>query len=58
MLLLRNQQVNVVEELRAEMFPHHMERLSDISYHSSSILGQIYDTVEAFKDEGVQETGW
>lgn len=49
--------MHVVEELRPEMFPHHMEKDPHYSYHSSSILGQIYDRVQAFKDEDVRETG-
>ncbi|KAL9141791.1 hypothetical protein ABFS82_14G127600 [Erythranthe guttata] len=43
--------VEVPNELRAEMFPHHMEKGINFSYHSSSILGQIYDRVKAFKNE-------
>ncbi|KAI3447029.1 hypothetical protein Pfo_003694 [Paulownia fortunei] len=45
--------VKVPNELRAEMFPHHMEKGPDVSYHSSSVLGQIYDRVQAFKNEAV-----
>ncbi|KAL0337362.1 UNVERIFIED_CONTAM: putative RNA-dependent RNA polymerase 5, partial [Sesamum calycinum] len=45
--------VKVPKGLRAEMYPHHMERGAEFSYRSSSILGQIYDTVQAFKNEAV-----
>ncbi|XP_034699033.1 probable RNA-dependent RNA polymerase 5 isoform X1 [Vitis riparia] len=41
--------VNVSKELKAEKFPHFMGRES--SYHSTSILGQIYDAVESFQPE-------
>ncbi|KAH6812754.1 hypothetical protein C2S51_021772 [Perilla frutescens var. frutescens] len=45
--------VDVSNDLRAEMFPHHMGKSSDISYCSSSILGKIYDTVQEFHDEAL-----
>ncbi|KAK6151840.1 hypothetical protein DH2020_014475 [Rehmannia glutinosa] len=45
--------VKVPQELKAEMYPHYMERWPDLSYHSSSILGQIYDRVIAYKNEAV-----
>ncbi|EYU30717.1 hypothetical protein MIMGU_mgv1a001145mg [Erythranthe guttata] len=45
--------VKVPEELRAEMYPHHMEKGSELSYHSSSVLGQIYDRVDALKNDFV-----
>ncbi|KAL8498318.1 hypothetical protein ACS0TY_021586 [Phlomoides rotata] len=48
--------VQVDEKLRPEMCPHHMEKNPDFSYHSSSILGQIYDRVHAYKDEAVLNT--
>lgn len=44
-------QVEIPDDLKAEMFPHHMEKWEDISYHSYSILGQIYDKVEAFRND-------
>ncbi|KAH6827518.1 hypothetical protein C2S53_007863 [Perilla frutescens var. hirtella] len=43
--------VDVPNDLRAEMFPHHMGKAPDISYRSSSILGKIYDSVLEFHDE-------
>ncbi|KAL3829924.1 hypothetical protein ACJIZ3_018726 [Penstemon smallii] len=42
--------VDVLKELKAEKYPHHMGKGGDLSYKSSSILGLIYDRVEAFKD--------
>ncbi|KAL3625438.1 hypothetical protein CASFOL_030892 [Castilleja foliolosa] len=48
--------VKVPKELKAEMFPHYMERKHDLSYHSSSVLGQIYDRVVAYKNELVLQT--
>ncbi|XP_058074196.1 probable RNA-dependent RNA polymerase 5 [Magnolia sinica] len=41
--------VEVPEELKAEKFPHYMEKHN--SYHSNSILGMIYDKVDSFKEE-------
>ena len=46
---LSAKQVNVPNELKAEKFPHFMGR--EDSYHSTSILGKIYDTVEHFQTE-------
>ncbi|KAL0374399.1 UNVERIFIED_CONTAM: putative RNA-dependent RNA polymerase 5 [Sesamum radiatum] len=45
--------VSFPKELRPEMYPHHMERGPEYSYHSMSILGRIYDMIEEFKDEVV-----
>lgn len=45
--------IKVPDELRAEMFPHHLERGHAFSYHSTSVLGQIYDTVQEFKNADV-----
>lgn len=41
--------VNVPNQLRAEFYPHFMER--DNSYHSTSILGMIYDKVNEMQHE-------
>ncbi|GER48842.1 RNA-dependent RNA polymerase family protein [Striga asiatica] len=49
--------VPVPDELKAELFPHHMERDPDISYESKSVLGQIYNTVVEYKASTVQENG-
>ncbi|XP_058206703.1 probable RNA-dependent RNA polymerase 5 isoform X2 [Rhododendron vialii] len=38
--------VVIPDELKAEKFPHYMGRAN--SYHSTSVLGLIYDTVEKF----------
>lgn len=48
-------QVIVPKELKAEKFPHFMGR--EPSYHSASILGQIYDTVESFQTERQRQKG-
>lgn len=54
-LSLFPKQVNVPKELKAEKFPHFMGR--EPSYHSASILGQIYDTVESFQTERQRQKG-
>ncbi|KAK2982311.1 hypothetical protein RJ640_027408 [Escallonia rubra] len=41
--------VEVPDELRAEMFPHYMERVS--KFQSTSVLGIIYDTVQLGQPE-------
>ncbi|XP_059431765.1 probable RNA-dependent RNA polymerase 5 [Corylus avellana] len=41
--------VEVPEELKADLFPHYMER--DNFYISTSILGVIYDTVKSYQSE-------
>ncbi|KAL6006093.1 hypothetical protein ACLOJK_040138 [Asimina triloba] len=41
--------VEVPKELKSEKFPHYLERCN--SYHSTSILGMIYDKVDSFVDE-------
>ncbi|KAI9128687.1 hypothetical protein K1719_000170 [Acacia pycnantha] len=41
--------VEVPQDLRAELYPHHMEK--DNSYTSSSILGLIYDEVNKYQHE-------
>ncbi|XP_058180590.1 probable RNA-dependent RNA polymerase 5 isoform X4 [Rhododendron vialii] len=40
----RNPEVVIPDELKAEKFPHYMGRTN--SYHSTSVLGPIYDTIE------------
>lgn len=50
------EQVEVPYELKAEKFPHYLERKN--SYHSTSILGLIYDTVEqSFQSEQLPAEG-
>ncbi|KAI8565472.1 hypothetical protein RHMOL_Rhmol03G0262000 [Rhododendron molle] len=44
MKVTMHQLVVIPDELKAEMFPHYMGRAN--SYHSTSVLGLIYDTVE------------
>lgn len=41
--------IEVPRELKAELFPHYMER--DNSFNSTSILGLIYDTVNKYQTE-------
>ncbi|XP_050269513.1 probable RNA-dependent RNA polymerase 5 [Quercus robur] len=43
------QKIEVPRELKAELFPHYMER--DNSFNSTSILGLIYDTVNKYQTE-------
>ncbi|XP_059431763.1 probable RNA-dependent RNA polymerase 3 isoform X2 [Corylus avellana] len=43
------QKIEVPKELKAELFPHYMER--EKSYTSTSILGLIYDKVESYQFE-------
>nr|AHL27588.1 RNA-dependent RNA polymerase 5 [Salvia miltiorrhiza] len=49
--------INVPDDLKAELFPHHMEKAIEKSYHSSSILGQIYDNVLEFNSDAVSRKG-
>ena len=39
-------QVKVDRDLRVEAYPHFMEKKGFKSYHSTSILGRIYDETE------------
>ncbi|XP_050217992.1 probable RNA-dependent RNA polymerase 5 [Mercurialis annua] len=43
--------IEVPEDLKADMFPHYMERNEDISYTSTSILGLIYDKVKSYQED-------
>ncbi|KAG6389123.1 hypothetical protein SASPL_150582 [Salvia splendens] len=45
--------INLPDYLKAELFPHHMGRVVENSYHSSSILGLIYDRVQEFQNGDV-----
>ncbi|KAG6770051.1 hypothetical protein POTOM_025718 [Populus tomentosa] len=42
--------IEVPEALKAELFPHFMEKNENITYRSTSILGRIYDKVKAYED--------
>nr|TKS00089.1 putative RNA-dependent RNA polymerase 5 [Populus alba] len=42
--------IEVPEALKAELFPHFMEKNKNITYRSTSILGRIYDKVKAYED--------
>lgn len=42
-------QVNVPSALIPDKYPHFMQRDSSCSYHSTSILGEIYDQLEEFQ---------
>lgn len=50
-------QVNFPNCLKAEQYPHYMQRGADITYESFSILGQIYNRMEKSKDEASQTKG-
>ena len=39
-------QVNVDRNLRVQAYPHFMEKKGFDSYHSTSILGRIYDETD------------
>ncbi|KAM7509580.1 hypothetical protein LguiA_020033 [Lonicera macranthoides] len=43
--------VKVPNELTAELYPHYMER--ENKYHSTSVLGQIYDTIQSSQTENL-----
>ncbi|KAK4351547.1 hypothetical protein RND71_030860 [Anisodus tanguticus] len=43
--------VSIPHDLKANKFPHYMEKGNAFSYHSTSILGQIYDHVDSYPDE-------
>ncbi|KAL1532896.1 RNA-directed RNA polymerase [Salvia divinorum] len=47
--------INLPDDLKAELFPHHMGRMAENSYHSSSILGLIYDRVQEFCSDAEHE---
>lgn len=42
--------IEVPEGLKAELFPHFMEKNEKKTYRSTSILGKIYDKVKAYED--------
>lgn len=43
--------VSIPHDLKAKKFPHYMDKGNSLSYHSTSILGQIYDHVDSYPDE-------
>ncbi|KAF7813875.1 putative RNA-dependent RNA polymerase 5 [Senna tora] len=45
----RGRKIEVPKELKAEIYPHYMEK--ENSYTSTSILGLIYDEVETYQSE-------
>ncbi|KAJ3702279.1 hypothetical protein LUZ61_005984 [Rhynchospora tenuis] len=50
-------QVQVPNYLLVDLYPHFMDKKpKDKTYHSTSILGEIYDKVESFKSEKLQLT--
>ncbi|MCE0480698.1 hypothetical protein HAX54_037749 [Datura stramonium] len=51
-------QVSIPHDLKANKFPHYMERGNPFSYHSTSILGVIYDHVDSYPDEDLCVTGY
>ena len=48
-------QVEVPRELRPKRFPHYMER--ENGFKSESILGKIYDEVDAYEQEDNSKKG-
>lgn len=56
-LLSFGKQIHLPDYLKAELFPHHMGRVDENSYHSSSILGLIYDRVQEFQNGDVPGKG-
>lgn len=48
-------QVEIPQELKAEMYPHYMERGN--KYNSKSVLGLIYDRVQSSQTETVSAEG-
>ncbi|KAG8376059.1 hypothetical protein BUALT_Bualt09G0024200 [Buddleja alternifolia] len=48
--------VSFPNRYKPEMYPHHMGKGDESSYHSTSILGLIHDKMEAYKDEDVPKT--
>ncbi|KAG8636202.1 hypothetical protein MANES_16G110000v8 [Manihot esculenta] len=50
------EKIELPEQLKAELFPHHMEKKEEISYKSTSILGLIYDKVKLYMEEDTLET--
>ena len=51
------QQIEVPEALKAELFPHFMEKHEKKTYRSTSILGKIYDKVKAYEDMDLSSNG-
>ncbi|KAL2500917.1 putative RNA-dependent RNA polymerase 5 [Forsythia ovata] len=45
--------VHVPDRLKAESYPHYMGRTSALTYHSTSILGQIFDRIESSRNENL-----
>ncbi|XP_044347912.1 probable RNA-dependent RNA polymerase 3 [Triticum aestivum] len=43
--------VDVPDALRVKKYPHYMEKGDDRSYHSTSVLGQIYDEAKALSEQ-------
>ncbi|KAM3270202.1 hypothetical protein P3S67_029559 [Capsicum chacoense] len=43
--------VSIPRDLKENKFPHYMEKGNPFSYHSTSILDQIYDHVDSYPDE-------
>ncbi|CAF0923174.1 unnamed protein product [Rotaria sordida] len=36
-------------DLRPKCYPHYMEKIDKLQYHSKTVLGQLYDQVESYK---------
>ncbi|XP_021641706.2 probable RNA-dependent RNA polymerase 5 isoform X2 [Hevea brasiliensis] len=50
--------IELPDQLKAELFPHHLERKEEISYKSTSILGLIYDKVKLYMEEDTPKNVW
>jgi RNA-dependent RNA polymerase len=51
MLCLSFKQIDVPRALRVKEYPHYMEREKFPSYHSSSVLGKMYDEAKAMDEQ-------
>ncbi|KAK1417362.1 hypothetical protein QVD17_26489 [Tagetes erecta] len=45
--------IDIPKPLLAQKFPHYMEKYIKKSYHSSSVLGEIYDTAKAYQPDNI-----
>ncbi|KAI8021430.1 putative RNA-dependent RNA polymerase 3 [Camellia lanceoleosa] len=50
----RNPEVVIPDEIKAEKFPHYLEKPN--KYHSTSVLGLIYERVESFQSQDLSAT--
>lgn len=45
------EQVEIPECLLPRKYPHYLEKEPDKTFHSSSVLGEIYDTAKAYEPD-------